>query len=339
LASYTPMHSMGEMSERIHEAIGKSCNIELVPHRVKIGGQGPIFTRALVEGGHFVTLVGLLGEERIETVFEPLIERAHLISLGPSSQTLAIEFQDGKVMLGKHQSVHEVTWDTLLAHIPLPDLIALHESVDLFLSGNWTMLPGTTGIWRGFVQQVVPQLSDRPRWMYVDLADPAKRPDADLREALALLAQLMVRYRVVLGLNVSEAQRVGLVYGMANGSGREALMRLAKELVLHLGLAQVVIHAIDYAVGATAQEVECVAGPGSPAILTTGGGDNFNAGYCHALLNHLPLRQALLCGVAVSGFYVSQARSPTMRELASFLRLWHDHPNGLSAALSLQDSP
>lgn len=334
--NYQPMESMTELGHLINGAAGKSCNVELVLCRTKIGGQAPILTRALVEGGHHITLVGLLGAETIEPVFDPLADCAHLISLGPSSHTLAVEFPDGKVMLGQHTSVHDVTWEALLAHIPLSRLIEMHESVDLFVSGNWTMLTGTNGIWRGFAHQVQPHLSKRLRWMYVDFADPAKRCDADLREGLELLRQLSNCYQVVLGLNVAEAARLGLMSGLQAADDRESLTRLAHELRNAWGVSQVVIHAVDFAVADSQDGQACVDGPGSKPILTTGGGDNFNAGYCHALLNGCTLTQSLLMGVAVSGFYVSHGQSPSMQELARFLRLWHDHPHGLSTAISVQ---
>lgn len=334
-SQFTLMQSMHDMSARIQESRGKSCNIELVSERVKIGGQGPIFSQALSEMGHQITLVGLLGDPDIEPLFESLRNPIELISLGPSSQTLAIEFSDGKVMLGKHHSVHDVSWETLLRHVTCAQLIALHETVDLFMSGNWTMLPGTTGIWKGFINHIIPHLSDRKRWMYIDLADPAKRSDSDLREALDLLKDLMPRYQVILGLNLAESRRVGSVYGVPFSEKPQRVVTLAEQLVRSLEIAQVVIHAIDYAVAADGRCCELVWGPDAPPLLTTGGGDNFNAGYCHALLNKLSLRQALLCGVAVSGFYISHARSPRIDELASFFRLWHSHPNGLSTAVPL----
>jgi fructose-1-phosphate kinase PfkB-like protein len=56
-----------------------------------------------------------------------------------------------------------------------------------------------------------------------------------------------------------------------------------------------------------------------PRILT-GGGDNFNAGFCLALLNDLNLFQSLIMANAVSGYYVKTGISPDVHNLIKFLK-------------------
>jgi sugar/nucleoside kinase (ribokinase family) len=56
-----------------------------------------------------------------------------------------------------------------------------------------------------------------------------------------------------------------------------------------------------------------------PAILT-GGGDNFNAGFCYATFHDLDLFQALLVANAVSGSYVKTGISPDAATLIEFLK-------------------
>ena len=53
--------------------------------------------------------------------------------------------------------------------------------------------------------------------------------------------------------------------------------------------------------------------------LSTGAGDNFNAGFCLAQLAGLNVHQSLCCGNHTSGFYVRNAHSPSLVELATFL--------------------
>ena len=52
--------------------------------------------------------------------------------------------------------------------------------------------------------------------------------------------------------------------------------------------------------------------------LSTGAGDNFNAGFCLGLLAGLPVTQAVCTGTAASGFYVRNARSATLAEMIDF---------------------
>lgn len=58
------------------------------------------------------------------------------------------------------------------------------------------------------------------------------------------------------------------------------------------------------------------------ARLTTGAGDNFNAGFCLGLMLQLGLVESLILGKAVSGFYVRNAHSPAWEELVGFVAFW-----------------
>jgi ketohexokinase len=53
--------------------------------------------------------------------------------------------------------------------------------------------------------------------------------------------------------------------------------------------------------------------------LSTGAGDNFNAGFCLAQLAGLSVQESVCCGTHTSGFYVRNAHSPSLTELADFL--------------------
>jgi len=56
--------------------------------------------------------------------------------------------------------------------------------------------------------------------------------------------------------------------------------------------------------------------------LTTGAGDNFNAGFCLGQVLDLSPKESLIIGTATSGFYVRNAASPTFHELIEFLSEW-----------------
>ena len=46
--------------------------------------------------------------------------------------------------------------------------------------------------------------------------------------------------------------------------------------------------------------------------LTTGGGDNYNAGFLTGYMNGCSLEESLATAACVSGFYVRNARPPTV---------------------------
>ncbi len=316
--------SIKPFGEKIVDAAGQSCNLELVVQMKKLGGNAPIMTNALLEGGHRIIFAGPIGtKNEIEPLFQSMADGCEKVfPMGPSAHSDALEFSDGKVILGKMGSLRNVTFENLLKLIPLKNLITLLDKTDLFASTNWTMLPTMNDMWEQILSRVVPHLSEKPRWMFVDLADPAKRTDKDLKEAIKLLEQLKKGFKVVLGLNYAESCRMGSVLGKTckvetEKSLEETAIYICQKAKLNL----CVIHATKFAVASNGKESWKVAGPyTSNPEFSTGAGDNFNAGFCNALLCDCTIEDCLISGVYTSGFYVRKGHSPSIKELANFLK-------------------
>jgi len=317
---YTSIATISALAKRIDAAGGKSCNLELVTTRTKIGGNAPIFTRALSEGDYAITFLGAIGADGyIEPLFEELSSRcSRVVPLCPSGHTDALEFSDGKVLLGKLQQLELISYESLLEHVSKEVLIQYFDESDLFASCNWTMLPKMTSLWQKLCKEILPNIEQRPRWMFVDLADPAKRSIEDFREALHTLTSFTPYYRVVLGLNESEALQAGKAL-QVSGNFPQAL---AKDIVDTLKIDQVVIHTLKEAFTATSRgSFHRIAGTYYPKpVITTGGGDHFNAGYCQGLLHEFSEEECLLWGVATSGFYVSEGKTPTINDISDYLK-------------------
>lgn len=312
-SDYQCMDHMQEFAERIKQAGGKSTNLELVLQEERLGGNGPILAHAANCLGAQVSLVGALGYPSIEPLFKPLSESCkECISIAPSGKTDAFEFCDGKLLFGKHTSILSLDEKTILDHVGKERLTHLLEQSTIFASANWTMLFGMTAFWNLLEAEILPNCTQKPHWMFVDLADPAKRCDEDIKEAMNSLTKLQKQLKVVLGLNVAEAERIARVMKCQPSS---------QELVLALQIEQVVIHAIQEAEAATNKTSAKVTGPYVKKVsITTGGGDNFNAGYLLGCGLELDLESCLYLATYTSGFYVEHAKSPTLEELIGYLK-------------------
>ena len=314
---YEPMPTIDVFGRKIVAAAGHSSNYELVLKQQKLGGNGPIFANALAVLGLGVTYVGNVGYPAVSPVFNDFVRRATVYGVAEPGVTDALEFDDGKLMLNKNETLADVTWDNIVARVGLDTLTAAFDAATLIGSANWTMLPHLSDVWRHLLADVLPGLSKKQRYVYVDLADPAKRTEAHLKEALDLLGEFQQHAGVVLGLNANEGKRVARLLGLGEFADNRPMAEAVRE---KLGLFAIVVHTRQGAAGVTAGDSQATAGPfvKRPKI-TTGAGDHFNAGFCLGLSLGLKLDESLCCGVAVGGYYVSRGESPTRGDLAEFV--------------------
>jgi len=322
---YQAMATISEFGERVVDAAGKSANFEMVVKKSKIGGNGPIMANALAAYDYQVTAIGVLGEQAIDPVFAPLAQRAKkTISLGAAASTDALEFSDGKLMLGKLAPMDAVTYARLIEKVGLDQLKSVLRSAAGVATVNWTMTMGMTDIWRRLAREVLPGLRpDRPLW-FIDLADPAKRTLADIREALAALQELQKHVDVVLGMNEMECRQVLTAVGVewAGGDGEFEAARRGCEIIRdRLGIAWAVCHLVKSAAVAGKDGAVAAEGFFDPKpMITTGAGDHFNAGFFASLLAGIEPLHCIQIGAATSGYYVRSATSPSRAQVIGFLQ-------------------
>ena len=321
-----------EFAARVAAAAGKSANIELFVKEARYGGNGPLMGGALGRLGAPVTFIGAVGLEddptTLDPIYKPFAERCEtVIPIAPPAHTDALEFTDGKIMLGKAQNVQGVTWERIKDVVGLEKIRSICEEADLIGVTNWVMLGGVEGIWAGLRDEVFPSITDRPRRFMVDLSDPAKRTDEDIVRAMGILRTINARTPVTLGLNLAESQRIAKVVGLSvyddssNYSLGALVRRAAEALRETLALDTVVVHPREGAGGANAETSAWYAGPFTQnPKLSTGAGDHFNGGFGFAQAGGLGLASCLASGCAVSGAYVRDAQSPDLDRLIGFLR-------------------
>jgi ketohexokinase len=313
-----------KLAERLAAAAGKSTNIELVNQRTKLGGNGPIMANALARLGIKVTYIGALGYPHLHPVFAEFARRAEVHSVAEPGRTDALEFDDGKLMLTKTTSMNDITWDNIQLRYGRGKFIDNFSTADFVGFVNWTMVPYMSDLWESLLQEFCPATPEPRRKMFFDLADPEKRKPQDIQRALELIVRFEKYFEVILGLNEKEAYEIGQVLGLntANRS-RDGLAALAGEIQKRTPVDALVVHPVSYALAAGEGAVSIVDGPFvEKPLITTGAGDHFNSGFCLGKLLGFDNAACVLTGVTCSGFYVRNAQSPFMEDLAAMLRAW-----------------
>lgn len=324
--TYTPIDTIATLGRKVLAAAGHSSNYELVVKQMKLGGNGPIMANALAVMGTKVTYVGATGFPNRHSVFDDFASRAEVIGFSDPGHTDAVEFTDGKLMLGKLTPLGELTWDNLKARVGLDRFTQLLQSSRLIAANNWTMVPRMSQMLAGIEAEVLPKLTGPRRTFFVDLADPEKRTRDDLLAVLKLLSRIQGHANVTLGLNLKESLQAAEVLRVSVPADPEAgIVEIARGIRGALGLDCVVVHPRKSAAAATQQDsgndVAHFAGPFvKEPKLSTGAGDHFNAGFALGRVLGLPLHECLCIGVGTSGYYVREGASPTQAQLAVFVK-------------------
>ena len=320
---YERLNYMEEYGRKICDAAGLSFNIEMLPVQRKLGGNGPIMANSLAAHGCDITYIGALGKEYVHPVFHELTQKVKAVSISNPGYTDAIEFLDGKIISCKLEPLKDVNWKNIKEKIGVKALAKLMDESDLIGFENWTLVVGTSDIWKHIICEVIPEMETQDRkTLFVDLADPEKRDKKDILEALKYLEQFETKFETILGLNEKEAYEIAELFGKGKAQFADVL-ETTTFLWENIHISAVVVHPVKQSCVAGKEGQFLVDGPycESPK-LTTGAGDNFNAGFVLGRMLGLGYEEALITGVANSGFYVRNARSASYEELQKFIADW-----------------
>ncbi|HKK17106.1 MAG TPA: carbohydrate kinase family protein [Opitutales bacterium] len=317
--------TISEFGSRISSAAGKSANIELAPVVEKLGGNGPIMANAQAAHGLQVRYIGALGEKAIHSVFSEFAIRTGAVSIADPGISHCAEFKDGKIIFGSMASLEAITYEHIVELVGEDALESLFSGANLIAMVNWTMIPFLTEVFKKMLSDLLPKLPEDPeRTFFFDLADPEKRSSEDLKEVLHLFKEFEDFGKVILGLNYREAEQVdGLLGHDPMEKTPKNLQTLAARIREELEIDTVVVHPVECAACATPDGTAFAKGPlcDDPKI-TTGAGDHFNSGFVTGRLIGLSPEASLTLAVATSGHYVRTAVSPTLDDLAKFIRSW-----------------
>lgn len=308
------------------EAFGKyliskknmSCSIEMELQQEKIGGNMAIFSNCLGSLGIRTHCIGSMGYPKIEPVFAGMHENCILHSVCRTGQCNALEFNDGKVMLSSMDNLKDMTWDMICSRMDRKQLESCFGDSQLIALLNWSEMQGATALFQAVFHNCVKTGDrDRSKWLLLDLSDASRKSAGELLEILTL-GEKFAEYRTtVLSMNENECR---LAYQALFRREADSRRGMGQEISRALDIDYLILHLPHCAYGYTKEAVVKEDGYYTPTPrLSTGGGDNFNAGLCFGLLHGLPLAESLKLGNATSGYYVREGESPDVRQLHRFI--------------------
>ena len=298
----------------------KSAGVELQTKLSKPGGNMVITGNALGNLGVKVECLGTFGLPEILPVFRSMSENCSLHTIGDTISATALEFDNSKVIMFDPGPYNNLTWQDIKDIIGIEKIKQLIEGKQLVSFLNWSEIENSSQIWDGFLREVLPyvKLYGHLPYFFSDFSDCSRKSRQDIQLAVNLLGRLRNYFIVTLSLNQNEAALVaGALDIQDHNSNEEFIKKLYRVtntdiLVIHRTRDALAYNGIDYEISDTFFCKE-------PKILT-GGGDNFNAGFCYSLFHKLNLAQSLLVANAVSGSYVKTGISPNVNQLIDFFK-------------------
>ena len=321
LTAFTAVPDITTFGGLVAKAAGHSSLREIVLNAVYPGGCAVNMGDGLAALGVPVDAFATLGQP-IHAAFGPVIagfRSSHSWGNEPG-RTIAFEFNDGKLMFSAVSQLADFTPAHVEKMLTDGAYAAACAQARVIALTDWTLYPHMTAVWKLLQEKVYSRLHHRPQ-IFIDLVDPASRSATDIRAMLDTLPAFAATGPLTLGLNGNEANILARLFDLPEADDHPAAaLAQAQALQARLDIAEVVIHHIKSAAVASATETMAMRGPycAKPKRIT-GAGDRFNAGYCLGLLLQLDARARLTCACASSGFFVTQARSATLAELADFI--------------------
>jgi ketohexokinase len=326
---YSRISTLVEFGTRISSAAGTSAGFELVTQRTKAGGNALLTAFALATLDLDVHFAGILTDPaHPESVCPLLADAANRFKtrllLGAPGTTDALEFDDGKLMLGQAPSLDTLTSNTILSQNAEPSYASLLPIVDALVFGNWTAHTALTDLWNRLANSLQASSVNKPQHCLVDLADITRHTHDDITQALAALGALNAHIPVTLSLNAAEASHLANSLGTTTPASLQPstpvdqLVETTTTLRQRLDLHRLIIHTHAAAASATrTHSAHCITRHNPAPVLLTGAGDHFNAGCLLGMLQDTDEEIMLALGNTLASYYISAGTAPTTAQLAA----------------------
>ncbi len=313
--------TIDQFGEKITSLAGRSGNIELSVQDTAFGGCGPHYANGLSNMGVSCTCIGAMGYPEKNAVFA-LNPNCKTISISEPGYSYVFEFGDGKVLMSDVEKISKLRWNDLIERISVDELVSHFDDADIITLVNWSYLVHFHEIYEKFLEVVMPRLSKKDRKIYIDIADCAKRQPEEIKAGLKMFGRYSEYAPTYLGLNKSEAMVMHSILCEGEYKGSLPIARAIKEFS---GIGTVIIHPVDSSAAVyDGGEVEVMGIVCENPKKTTGGGDNFNSGFCAGLLGELDIKSCLISGMTTSYLYVKNGKCNSFDDIQKTMEMYDE---------------
>lgn len=310
--------TIDNFGDRIKQAAGVSCDIDIELESIQPGGNTPLFANSLGNLGINTDCISPI--DGYEEIFNKYMSKnCNIYSIGAPALSFVLEFFDGKIMLGDTHIFKDINYNTIKTKVGdrMDEILDNYELISMV---NWSHFNNMTSIWKkiiNYLNQNQKKVNKKEQTLFIDLADTSSRSIKDIIEMLKTLNDFRDYYRVIIGLNENESRDLGIKLLKTNF---ENITDLGNFLVNNGYVDEVVIHPVAeaYLINKSNQIRVRVPKVKNP-VLTVGGGDNFNAGFSWGILNNLNNQEALILGAVNARLFVEKGFSPSLNNLYKYI--------------------
>ena len=321
-ASYdevTLVEKMTQFADKINAVGSGGMGIELIKKRIVFGGFTANIGFAAASLGINTTMTGIFGDKEVSPVFAPIQEICKMITLGPSSITHALEFDDGKILMTDMEAVLSVRWSKIVDAVGMEELTKLLTESDIIGVGYWSLMPAFDDI----VENVCGILKEdgKKRRFFFDFADISKRDQASLVKTLKMLEGLNGKIPMTLSVNEHEGSTVFKLFGESFSDDGKDMDKKTENVRGRMGLDELVVHTPHFASAAKKGE-DPAAIPQAyveKPVRTAGAGDTFNGGYIAGMLSDMAADERLHTANLAVSYFLKNGMPPSREALARIL--------------------
>jgi len=213
----------------------------------------------------------------------------------------------------------KLEWNDIVKMLGIDRINQLFSEKQLISFLNWSEIGNSSDIWNGILNDILPLATlpvEKP-YFFTDFSDCSRRTNQEIRLAIDLLGRFRNYFKVIVSLNQNEAEIIARALDLPENETDENFMQMMFNVC---NSDIIIVHRTKDALAFDGIAFEkCDTFFCDKPMILTGGGDNFNAGFCFSQFLDLNLLQSLIVANAVSGYYIRTGISPDIERLIKFL--------------------